>query len=232
MGRMWPVSVMPFRVCINATLNRFQAHRQRRSTHPSLHILEDPLDLGVELPCLDLAADVHYIERFDTGAKFRSKLAAVIRHQKPRRCPTALDRALDQILQFLRCGSTPKHLHRDDLPTKSIDYRSNLDPLPEYADLGHIQVPHLVWLRRVTHMCRCLCHTNWCMYFRRARRPLLKHSPDRRPAHTNPSTHDVPRDRPRPEFGLRKSLSNLVNKPADTVMQSVPRRTTEQLLGF
>lgn len=70
MGRMWPVPVTPFRVCMYAVLKRLGAHRHHRSAHSSLHILEDSLDLGAELPRPDLASDVRDAKRLNTCAEF------------------------------------------------------------------------------------------------------------------------------------------------------------------
>ncbi len=229
MGGMWSELIMPTSISIESSLNGLPAQRHRRSTHPSLHILEDPLDLGVELPCADLAADVRHTKRLYTRAESRPELAAVIGHQKPWRCPTALDRRLDQLHQILRSWSTAIRLHRDDLPAESVDDGRNLDLLPEYPDLSHVQMPHLVRLRGMSHVCRRHCHTNVCVLFRRARRTLLKYTSNRSPAHTNPSSHDVPRDRPCPELRLWEGLTDLVDQSADTVVESIPGRATEQL---
>ncbi len=232
MGRMWSVPVVPIRIRVETSSDCLRAHRHRRPTYPQLHILEDPLDLRVELPCPDLASDVNDAKRLNTLVEHRSELAAMIGHQKSRRSSTALDRRHDQLHQILRSWFTAIRLHRDDLPAEAVDDGRNLDLLPEYPDLGHVQMSHLIRLRRVAHMCRRLSHTNWRMLFRQTRRALLKHSPDRCPAYSDARSHNVPSDRPRPELWLRESLSNLVNKPADAIVQSVSRRAAEQLLGF
>ena len=223
---------MPTSIRIESILNGLPAQRHRRTTHPRLHVLEHPLNLGIQLSRPNLASDVCDAKRLDVLVESRSELAAMIGYQKSRRGPTTLDRRLDQLHQILRSWFTAIRLHRDDLPAESVDDRSNLDPLPEYPDLGHVQMSHLIRLRRVAHMCRRLSHTNWRMLFRQTRRALLKHSPDRCPAYSDARSHNVPSDRPRPELWLRESLSNLVNKPADAIVQSVSRRAAEQLLGF
>ncbi len=228
---MWPVPVVPFRVRVKSALDRLRPRRHRRSTHPQLHVFEDSLDLRVELPRPDLASDMRDAKRLNTCSESRPELAAVIGHQKPRRRPTHFDRRLDQLHQILRSWSAAIHLHRDDLAAESVDDRSNFDLHPEQPDLGHIQMPHSVRFRRVSHVCWRLGDSCFRMLLRRSQRTLQKHTSDRSPAHSNARSHNVPRDRPRIKFRLRESLSYLVNEPSNAVVQSVPRRPAEQLLS-
>ncbi|MFT5425008.1 MAG: hypothetical protein ACI89L_002811, partial [Phycisphaerales bacterium] len=58
MGRMWTEAIVLVSRGIKAGLNLALTHRQRCSSPPRFHVPEDPLNLGVELPRPDLAADV------------------------------------------------------------------------------------------------------------------------------------------------------------------------------
>lgn len=58
MRRMRAEAAVPFSVCIKATLDCANARHQTRTPRPRLEISEDPLDLRVELPSVDMAPDV------------------------------------------------------------------------------------------------------------------------------------------------------------------------------
>ena len=61
MSCMWAVSVVPIQVRVETPLDCLRAQWHDRPTHPRLHVLEHPLDLRVELPRTDLAADVRSV---------------------------------------------------------------------------------------------------------------------------------------------------------------------------
>lgn len=231
MCRMRSEAVVPFSVSVEANLKGFGALRQQGSPCPPLHILEDPFDLRVELPGVDLAADVRNTQGLDASAEPGPELAAVIGDQEPRRCPVAVDRRHDQTSQICGRWAFRKRLQCDDLPTEAIDDRSDLDLLPQDSDLCQIQVPDPVRSRWMPHVIRGCGYSRLRSALRWLGRLLLQHASDRRPADSDAGSEEVPSDRPSPELGLREGFSDLVNEPPDRVVQPVPRRSTEQSLG-
>lgn len=89
--------VVPIAVAIEPMLDCRGPERQPRSLRPSLHITEDPLDLGIEMPCPDLAADMCQAEPLDSAAELGPEVAAKIGHKEPRHRLFLLRSLLDQI---------------------------------------------------------------------------------------------------------------------------------------
>jgi len=231
MGRMWTEVIMPDSIYIETNLQCVRAQWQDRTPHPRLHILKDSLNFRVELPCTDLATDVRDSHTVDAPAKASPKLAPMVSDKKPRRRTTTLDRCLNQFRQIIRCRPPTKCLHRNNLPTETIDDCSDLDFLPEHTDLGHVKMPDLVWQFRMPDVIRSRRDSGFLMLLRRLGRTFLKHSPYRSPADLDPRSNDVPSDRPSTKLRLRKRITDLVYQSADTVVQPIPRRAAKKPIG-
>lgn len=120
---------------------------------PWLQVAEHPLDLGIEMPGVDLAPDVGPTPLRDGSPEPPAELATVVGHQEPRPSPTVLvGGILYRDGKILRPRPSTERLQRDDPPAVAVHDRSDLDLPPRRADRGHVEVPHATRLRRVLQL--------------------------------------------------------------------------------
>ena len=225
-------AVVPCAERIQPLLDRVGLWDQTGSLRPMFQVAEDPLDPCIEVPCVDLAADVNRSANSDAASEPSSELAAVIGHEEPRRRVRFIRRSLDNPRKVVRSGALPEDPQRHDLPREAVDDRGDLVLLPEHSERGDVEVPDLIRRTRVLDVIWSFCRSRNARLLSAGLRCIFfKHTPYRRAAHLDPCSQDVPCDRPRPELRLGEALSDLMDQPANAVVHAIPRWAPDQAIG-
>lgn len=152
MRGMGPVRVVPFTVAIEWTLDASGRQWQPSPLRPVFHAAEDSLDLGIQMPGADLAAEVRQTETLNSTAEVRTELAAIICHEEPRRYLALVRSLLDQIGKIARGRPVSEDAQCNDLAAEDIDDRGDFESLPQHSKIGHVEMPDLVRPQRVLHV--------------------------------------------------------------------------------
>lgn len=230
---MRPLSVVPLMERVQPPLNTILAREHPRPTLPTLERPEETLDLAVQPPGPDAAANVRDPAPLVRVSESPAELAPLIADQEPRPRLFTRCRVRDHPDQVLACRPVSEHPEREQLSRVPVQHGRHLKPTPEDSDLGQVDVPHGVRPVRLEELIEVpvlLLHatSDGSDTRRRARSPFLKDPPDRCPADPDPRADHVPRDRPRPELTLRAEPSDLVHRPSHRRVQPVPGRLAEQ----
>ncbi|MEM1186784.1 MAG: hypothetical protein AAGI53_17500, partial [Planctomycetota bacterium] len=127
-------AVMPIPERIKTCLHGIGLRQQRCSSSPRLDVPKDPLDVRVQVPCADLAADVRDSQFLDRCTEAPTELAAVICHEVSGTMSRFIGRVLYKLREISRTWPVPEGLQGDDLAREAIDNRSDFDVLPEHTE--------------------------------------------------------------------------------------------------
>jgi len=222
--------VVPDSIRVETGLECINSEHGRRSPQPALHIAEDALDFGVQLPCADSAPDMSDAEQAEFTAEAPSELAPVVGDDVSRHNRLCAARVTHYCEEIFRCRPVRKRPQCNDLPREAVNDRSDLNLHPEHAVHGDVEVPDMVRSSRMLNVLRRACHSLAALsVLARLRWLFLEHSSHRRSADLDACADDVSRDRPCAELGLGEGLTDFVDEPTNSVVQPIPWRRVQDV---
>ncbi len=229
---MHPVLIVPDLVLVESLLHPVCRGDHPCGSHPALHGAEESFDLPVELPDPDPAFHMPDSLQLASLLEASSELRSVVADQKFGCHIGSFHRVLDQQVHVMRMGSSSERPDRQQLARVPVQYRRDLEPLPEHADLGDVGVPDMVWVFGLEQTVCMMRGWGWsrAVLPPRPGKVFFQYPADRGPADLDARADQLPCDGSSTKVILRAEAADLVNGVPHPFMQSIPWRRSEQLI--